>query len=78
MNKKWVSLFLSVLVCTGCSAAPPASSDDAPAFDVTAPFSQSEGAGSAGPLRRGYGLAAGTRKNHGKINAGYRYCGHFG
>lgn len=42
MNKKWVSLFLSVLVCTGCSAAPPASSDDAPAFDVTAPFSQSE------------------------------------
>lgn len=42
MNKRWMSLFLSVLVCTGCTAAPPASSNDAPAFDVTAPFSQSE------------------------------------
>lgn len=42
MNKRWMSLFLSVLVCTGCTAAPPISSGDAPPFDVNAPFSQSE------------------------------------
>lgn len=39
MNKKWMGLFLSVLMCTGCASAP--AEGNVP-FDVTLPYAQSE------------------------------------